>query len=120
MEILEDHADNGLSESELEALFFDICARAGIPRPVRNLPLLGRRPDFVWPEARLIVEADGWAAHGRRRNFESDRARDAEFAAHGYLTLRVTYRQLVHEPHTIARRLAAIYRQRIPARSDIR
>jgi very-short-patch-repair endonuclease len=42
-----------------------------------------------------VVETDGWSAHGHRRAFESDRARDAQLVAAGYRVLRFTWRQVV-------------------------
>ena len=50
--------------------------------------------DFLWPEQRLVVEADGFGYHGTREAFERDRARDADLQARGYRVLRVTHRQL--------------------------
>jgi very-short-patch-repair endonuclease len=63
--------------------------------------------DFLWPEQRLIVETDGFGAHGTRRAFERDRQRDARLQAAGYRVLRFTWRQLLDEPEVVAARLAA-------------
>jgi very-short-patch-repair endonuclease len=45
--------------------------------PECNVKVLGHRADYWWPEARLVVETDGWAAHGTRVRFETDREHDA-------------------------------------------
>lgn len=50
----------------------------------RQVPIDGYVADFVCFEARLIVEADG----SQHAESASDRARDAHFAAVGFLTLR--------------------------------
>jgi len=42
--------------------------------------VLGREVDALCPEQRLIVEIDGFAAHGTPAAFERDRARDAQLA----------------------------------------
>ena len=60
----------------------------------------------------MIVETDGWAAHGHRRAFERDRARDAELAALGYIVVRVTWRQLHDEPLRVVTRVAQVLARR--------
>ena len=55
-----------------------------------------------------MVETDGWQAHGHRRAFESDRARDAELHAAGYVVLRFTWRQVIHETLLVTVRIAQV------------
>ncbi len=62
---------------DAEEILRGLIRRAGLPLPQRNVRLHGAELDFYWPLARLNAEVDGFAAHGRRRNFESDRDRDA-------------------------------------------
>ena len=75
------------------------AARASRQRSSRdrcvNTHVLGHEVDFLWPDHELIVETDGWTAHGHRRAFERDRARDAELHAAGYVVLRFTWRQVI-------------------------
>ena len=79
---------------------------------------LGRyRPDFLWREHRVIVETDGFKAHGHRLAFENDRARDATLQAAGYAVLRFTWRQVKDDPHTVAGRIAATLTRRAPRRA---
>ena len=79
---------------------------------------LGRyRPDFLWREHRVIVETDGFRAHGHRLAFENDRARDATLQAAGYAVLRFTWRQVNDDPHTVAGRIAATLTRRAPRRA---
>ena len=71
----------GLTASELEEAFLALCRDAGLPEPAVNEWLAvddgpPLKADFLWREQRLIVEVDGWAAHGTRNRFESDRRRD--------------------------------------------
>jgi len=47
--------------------------------------------DFLWPAHALIVETDGYEAHGTRRAFEADRARDAALTAGGYRVVTFTW-----------------------------
>ena len=65
------------TKSDFEELLLALCREHGLPQPLVNQPIEGFEVDFVWPQARLIVEADSWSAHGRRSSFERDRLRDA-------------------------------------------
>ena len=58
--------------------------------------------DFYWPEADLVVEVDGFAAHGTRTRFESDRRRDRCLARKGLQTIRLTANALRYEEDAIA------------------
>ena len=66
------------------------------------------RNDFSWPQARLIVETDGWQAHGTRAAFERDRLRDAALIAADWRPLRITWRRLEREPHAVAAQLRTL------------
>ncbi len=63
--------------------------------------VLGYEVDMHWPQARLVVEMDGFAAHGTRAAFERDRRRDGELQAAGVRVVRVTWRQMTGEPETV-------------------
>jgi very-short-patch-repair endonuclease len=93
------------TRSELEELLLDLCRRAGLPEPELNQTIEGYEADFIWREARLIVETDGWAAHGTRAAFEWDRRRDAEHTAAGWRVVRITIRRLEEEPEAVAEQL---------------
>jgi hypothetical protein len=95
-------AGTTLTKSELEELFLALCRAYGLPQPLVNTWLEAREVDFLFPAHRLIVETDGWMHHRSREAFENDRARDALMARAGYRTLRFTYRQIEHEPATVA------------------
>jgi very-short-patch-repair endonuclease len=58
--------------------------------------------DLLWPEPRLVVEADSRRHHGIEVAFERDRKRDLELLDAGYTVIRVTWRQTEREPHEIA------------------
>jgi very-short-patch-repair endonuclease len=82
------------TRSELEARALTLIAHHGIKEPKVNHPLLGYEIDLLWPDERLAVELDGYAAHGTRDAFQSDRARDRRLVAAGYTPLRFTHRDL--------------------------
>jgi len=88
----------GVSREELEARFLAFLDAGELPRPHLSAWLtIGSRRyqvDCLWPEQRVIVELDGYATHGTRRAFESDRERDRKLAVAGFRSIRVTWRQL--------------------------
>jgi very-short-patch-repair endonuclease len=66
----------------------------------------GYEVDFRVIDSPLVLECDGWSTHGRdRRQFERDRARDADLAALGFVVLRFTYRSIVKRPAREADRI---------------
>ena len=70
--------------------------------------MLDARRDFVWPEARLVVELDSWTWHRGRARFKDDRARDQALVAAGWRVVRFTTRQLAQDPAHIATTLLAL------------
>ena len=90
--------------------------KAGLPRPEVNHRVGPYLVDFAWLREKVLVETDGYAAHGYRGAFERDRARDAALQAAGYVVLRFTWRQITEEPLKVAAQLAATLSRRSPAR----
>ena len=96
------------TRSELERRLAEIVRAAGLPRPRFNVRVGRHEVDVLWERERVIVETDGWAAHGHRAAFEHDRARDAELQAHGYTVLRFTWRQVFDQPLLVAAWIAQV------------
>ena len=96
------------TRSTLERDLLSLVRRSALPQPLVNTRLGNHRPDFLWPDHKVILETDGHHVHGRRSSFESDRSRDAELAAQGYVVVRVTWRQLKREPLLVTARLAQV------------
>jgi very-short-patch-repair endonuclease len=100
-----------LTRSEAEERFVALVRSAELPVPELNVLVDGYEVDFLWRERRLVVEVDGYRFHSSRRAFERDRRRDADLQAGGFSVLRLTWRQIVSEPHaTIARTARALAR----------
>lgn len=76
-------------EEELLALIRE----AGLPQPLINSRLHGFEVDFYWPDARLVVEADGYQWHSSRSAFERDRRKDNVLRAAGQEVLRFSWEQ---------------------------
>ena len=109
-EVLETHTPGTTrTRSDLEELVLEFCDRFGLLKPLVNQVICGYEVDFVWPHARLILEADSWSAHGRRSVFERDRARDAALQVAGWRVVRLTWRRLLEEPELVARQLAQLF-----------
>jgi very-short-patch-repair endonuclease len=104
--VLADHVGGTTrTRSDFEELLLALCESHGLPRPLVNQVVCGYEVDFVWPDARLVVETDGWSAHGRRSAFERDRVRDAALQVAGWRVIRITWRRLVTEPGLVASQL---------------
>ena len=92
-----------------------LCRQLELPVPAVNVLVEGQLVDFAWPEARLIVETDGWQAHGVRTAFERDRWRDGKLTAAGWRVMRITWRQLERDAAMIADRMRQLLAAPAPA-----
>jgi very-short-patch-repair endonuclease len=99
-----------LTRSEKERALLRLLAQAQLPTPLTNVRLHGYLVDVYWPEHGLVLEFDGWQAHGHRNAFETDRKRDQVMLANGLRSMRVTDRHLTHEPVALAARIAMALR----------
>jgi hypothetical protein len=95
--------------SDFETLALPQLLDMGLPRPGCNVPLhLGGERfivDFLWEQARVIVETDGRETHETPDAFQSDRRRDQFLAAAGYRVLRVTWNQIHREREAVLHRI---------------
>jgi very-short-patch-repair endonuclease len=98
-------AGSTITESEAEEAFLAIVRRTGLPDPLPQRHVEGRRRDFVWPAQRIVVEIDGRATHDTTVAFEQDRVRDNELGLAGWLTLRFTRRRVVRRGIDVQRDL---------------
>ncbi|MGH2881333.1 MAG: DUF559 domain-containing protein, partial [Solirubrobacteraceae bacterium] len=102
--------DPRLTRSERERRLLKLIDQAQLPRPLTNAPINGYKADIYWPQHNLVVEFDGWRAHGHRLAFESNRKRDQILLAAGIRVMRVTDRQLENEPIAVTVRIAQALR----------
>lgn len=70
--------------------------------PEVNVRIAGMIVDFLWRDARLIVETDGYRYHRGREAFEADRDRDLRLRAIGYEVIRLSHRQVVDDRRAVA------------------
>jgi very-short-patch-repair endonuclease len=97
------HPDIALTDSELEVAMAGLLDAHGLP-PARFqvAPVGEHRVDFVWDDARLAVETDGWEGHGTRAAFQADRASDRALLLAGWRVLRFTHADVVVQPRAVA------------------
>jgi very-short-patch-repair endonuclease len=113
---LEREGGPAFTRSEAERRLLALVRAAGLPPPRVNPRLAGHEVDFLWTEARVVAEVDGFAFHSTRAAFERDRRRDADLGDSGHRVIRLTWLQLEREPHRVVARLAAaLARDRDPA-----
>jgi hypothetical protein len=96
--------DEAPTESALEDLFLAVVTAAGLGAPEKQVDLgeaaFTGRVDFVYREARLVVEVDSrW--HDGPDDRHRDRWRDNELHAAGWRVLRIRHRDLVREPDRV-------------------
>jgi very-short-patch-repair endonuclease len=99
---LEDRLEPDHTRSQLETAFLRLCRRHRLPSPEVNVQVGTYLVDFLWRTQRLIVETDGYRAHGTRSAFERDRARDTDLLLSSYVIVRLTQRQITQRPAAVA------------------
>lgn len=98
--------------SDTETLFYELVHAAGLPEPEKQVALTDERGfigvvDFLWREARLVVEVDSsW--HDGPLDREVDEERDRRLIEAGYVVRRYRYGALILHTDRITRELAAI------------
>jgi len=105
---LDRHLELDHTRSELETRFLALCRRHRLPQPEVNRRIGAYVVDFLWSDAHLIAELDGYRAHGGRAAFEADRSRDVELKLLGFAVVRFTWRQLTTDRKRTAATLRAL------------
>jgi very-short-patch-repair endonuclease len=93
------------SESALETLLRLLLASVGL-RPVSQVVISDEhgcvaRVDFLFPEHRLVIEADGFAFHGDRAATRRDRRRTNALIRAGYRVVRFGCEEVRYQPHDV-------------------
>ena len=100
-----DNSRDDRTASPAEAALLALCARHRLPPPEVNVRVGPYVVDFLWRDAMLVVEIDGYTAHRGRSAFEEDRRRDLCLSERGHTVHRLSARQLAEQPAQIARLL---------------
>jgi hypothetical protein len=102
------------TRSRLEDTFLAFCERHDLPTPETNVLIDGREVDAFFRAERVIVEVDGYEFHSDKTTFERDREKDADAAAKGLMTVRVTGERMRQSPHKEAARSRMVLNSRRP------
>ena len=98
--------DSRPADSVLEPAMRRLIQRHALPAVEFHPRVAGWEVDFRFVGTPVIVECDGWAYHGLRRDqFERDRVRDAELISLGWIILRFSYRSITGQGPVVARRI---------------
>jgi hypothetical protein len=96
-------ADPG-SGSVFETITRLLLRSAGLPAPLTQYTISDQdgnwiaRVDFAWPEARLVLECDGFEHHSSRDAFHRDRRRWNALSRAGWVVHAVTWQDVVNDP----------------------
>jgi very-short-patch-repair endonuclease len=109
------HPATKQTRSEMERRFLRMCQRASLPPPEVNVSLdVGDgslKPDFLWRDAALIVEADGRQYHDTDSAFQRDRRREQRLQLAGWRVSRCTWEQIEREPRSLAETIRGLLAQ---------
>jgi very-short-patch-repair endonuclease len=90
-------------DSVLEVEMAKLLSRHGLPAAEFHQRIMGFEVDFRICGTSLIIECDGWAWHGtRREQYERDTERDAILGAAGFIVRRFTWQQIRRRPAWVA------------------
>lgn len=81
--------------------------QAGLPAPIFNAEVGRWRVDALWPEHRLAVEINGYAAHNSPWAHDRDHRKEQHLLAAGLATRRFTAVQAIDEPALVIAGIAA-------------
>jgi very-short-patch-repair endonuclease/predicted transcriptional regulator of viral defense system len=104
------------TRGELERSFLALCRKGELPLPEVNVLLtiggVKLEADFLWRDARLVIETDDRRSHLTVTAFEKDRRRDQQLKVAGWEVVRCTWRQVTDDPIDLARILRTLLSRR--------
>ena len=100
--------DDKPADSDLESLMGEILTTFRLPAAEFHAHIGGYEVDFWITDSNVVVECDGWAAHGAdHEQFEFDRVRDADSALPRVSSHFESRGGRWRGPHAVARRIEA-------------
>jgi very-short-patch-repair endonuclease len=98
------------AESQLELMLKRLIQRSALPKPtpqytIKNKGRFVARLDFAYPREKVALEAQGYAHHHGRRQWERDQERLSQLTALGWVVLYVTFMQMKHHPDRVIERI---------------
>ena len=110
--LIDRDAPPSVTIKEAHRMLLELIRSSSLPHPKTEVPIGRYRTDICWPEVKLIVEMDSSKWHNTPGRIEHDKRRDAELAALGWMTIRVTWNDLTKDPIATISRIARIYATR--------
>lgn len=104
---------DAVSDSKLERRMGALLKRAGLPPAVFHHVVCTpggvflAEVDFAYPELKLVIEVDGFDAHGTPRAMAKDFVRQNGLVPYGWHVLRFTWRQVTRQPEMVAQAIRA-------------
>jgi very-short-patch-repair endonuclease len=97
-------------ETDLEQEFVALIAGSDLLQPARQVNLGDQlawigRVDFVYRDARVVIETDGKEHHSSLLDRQWDAARDAALTAAGWTVMRFSWFDIVHRPRQTLSRI---------------
>lgn len=96
-------------------MFLHVCLQLGLPQPEVNVMIEAGdrrfRPDFLWREERLILEADSRRFHDTDVAFVDDRRRGLMLQVAGWRVSHFAWEQVESEPETLAESVRSLLAQ---------
>lgn len=104
-----------VSPNVLEQRMQTLLRTEGLPTAAFHAMVEGFEVDFLVDGSAVIIECDGWGAHGLDRDqFEFDRVRNSKLLAAGHPVVHVTWLQVTKAPVATASRIRAVLRRWSP------
>ncbi|MGK2866726.1 MAG: DUF559 domain-containing protein [Mycobacterium sp.] len=94
------------TRSDAERLLGKLLRQARITGWKANYPVAGYKADFVFLDAKLILETDGWAFHSDADDFHHDRVRQNALILADWQVLRFTWLDLTEYPDRVIAQIA--------------
>ena len=117
--LLDERDDRGRpSASRFETRLNRLLIRSGFPAmreyKIWNGGEFVARVDFCFPEAKLIIEADGFRWHSGRRAWQRDRERRNQLTAMGWRVIQATWDDLTRRPTETVEKIRALLQPQLP------
>jgi len=108
--LLETRGRRAATESAFETKLAALLRKARLPLSELQYEVShqGRfvgRVDFAYPEAKVAIEADGWAHHFGRQAWQRDSRRGNDLLTAGWKVLRFTYEDLEQRPDEVVTKI---------------
>jgi hypothetical protein len=95
-------------ESVLRAIALDVKGLDPAPQVVLTLGSFRGRPDLVDVKLRIVIEAESFEFHGKRKALERDCARYNALVIHGWRVVRFSWERVMFRPAYVATCLSAL------------